>query len=563
MKKSVVLLFLFAILGSTYFGLKNHFGMVAKLPRETEEKHLQKKLGELHPVLEDQAFVAIVLGGNDLASVERTLSSLSMQSYPNVRVVYVDNGSTDGTYEKVTELARDKVELIRYPQRKPALEVLYPLIQKCAGHEIIALLEGKDWLSHENVFDHLNTIYANPNVWMTTSRAIHHPEYQVIEGGALPDDLLLSKKVRQKEKQALTPLTTFYAAFFQAIKLEDLLYEGAFIDDCHELAIQLPLIEMGPDHLFFVDEVSYVKNDEHKKVDHKLHLQKVAAVESHLRSLTSYPTLSQLSLGLNGSSLHRYKSDVVLFSEDSPLHLYATLESLFSNVRDINDVYVLYKGSDHEFQRAYLNLQSEFHTVQFLNVCDYPGNDYHSLLTKVLENKRHASPFVLFGTDRLVFEEKVRLHEAIQEMEKVHADHFLVTFEPNEEMTQTETIPLTDGIYAYQLGKKGSEQPFTLSLCRKNLFDQLDGIDDLPAFKKLWQRKLQPQNVALFFEEKKTLPLNIPQETSSAQIKEWGHKFIEGFKIDLPSLTCEMEEVGKGELPLIKRERRRPSQQRD
>jgi len=56
---------------------------------------------------------------------------------------------------------------------------------------------------------------------------------------------------------------------------------------------------------------------------------------------------------------------------------------------------------------------------------------------------------------------------------------------------------------------------------------------------------------------KKTLPLDIPQETSMAQIKEWGHKFIEGFKIDLPSLICEMEEVEKGELPLIKRERRR------
>jgi hypothetical protein len=288
----------------------------------------------------------------------------------------------------------------------------------------------------------------------------------------------------------------------------------------------------------------------------------VAAVESHLRSLPSYPTLSQLSLGLNGPSLHRYKSDVVIFSEDSPLHLYATLESLFSNVKDLNDVYVLYKGSDHEFERAYLNLQSEFHTVQFLSICDYPGNDYYTLITKVFENKRHASPFVLFGTDRLIFEEKVHLHEAIYELEKIHADHFLITFEASEEMTKIKAIPISAGIYAYQLGAKRQEQPFTLSLCRKSLFESLEGIDDFTSFKKLWQRKLQPHSVALFYEEQKTLFLSIPQETSTAQIKEWGHKFIEGFKIDLSSLNCEMEEVEKGELPLIKRERRRPSQQR-
>lgn len=563
MKKSVVLLFLFAILGSTYFGLKNHFGMVGSLPREIKKKNIQKKLGELHSVLEDQSFVAIVLGGNNQSSLERNLSSLLTQSYPNVRVVYVDNGSTDGTYEKVVELASDKVEVVRYEQQKPTLEILYLLIHKCAGHEIVALVEGKDWLSHENVFDHLNIIYANPNIWMTTSRAIHHPDYQLIDGTPFSDDLLLNKMFRQKGKETLTPLTTFYAGFFQSIKLEDFLYQGDFIDERYDLAIQLPLIEMGLEHLFFVDEVSYVKNDEHMQVDHKLHLQKVVAVESHLRSLSSYPTLSQLSLGLNGPSLHRYKSDVVIFSEDSPLHLYATLESLFSNVRDLNDVYVLYKGSDHEFQRAYLNLQSEFHSIQFLNICDYPGNDYYTLITKVLENKRHASPFVLFGTDRLVFEEKVRLHEAIQEMEKIHADHFLITFKASEEMTKTKAIPMSAGIYAYQLGAKGAEQPFILSLCRKSLFESLEGIDDLASFKKLWQRKLQPHSVALFYEEKKTLPLSIPQETSTTQIKEWGHKFIEGFKIDLPSLTCEMEEVEKGELPLIKRERRRPSQQRD
>ena len=564
MKKPFVFFFLIVVLASTYFGLKKHFGMVATLPKEIGDSQVQKKLKQLHPILEDQMIVAIVLGENNLSEVERNLSSLFDQTYPHHRIIYVDNGSTDGTYEKVKELgAGKKIEIIRHEEKRAILEILYSLIGKCDSHEIIALIEGKDWLSHENVFDHLNCAYANPDVWMTYSRAISHPNYQVVDGELFSDQAFLEKTFRRKERKVLSPLMTFYAGFFQEIQLQDLLYEGKFIDECIPLTLQLPLLEMGPDHILFMDEVSYVKNIGKEIVDHKLHLQKVAAVESHLRSLHSNQTLSHLSLGLNNPSLHRYKADIVLFSEDSPLHLYAFLESLFAKARDINEVYVLYKGGDHEFQRAYLNLQNEFHTVHFLNVCDYPGNDYATLITKVLEDKRHASPFVVFGTDQWVFEEKVRFHDAIKAMERVHADHFFINLEEGNQEILPTTIPINEGIYAYQLGAKGAEQPFVLALCRKSLFQHLESVSDLPSFKKLWQKKLSPMSVVLFYEEKKTLPLNITHEPSSSQKKQWGHKFIEGFKIDLPSLTCEMEEVEKGEFPLIKRERYRPVTAKD
>lgn len=564
MKKPFVFLFLIVVLASTYFGIRNHFGMISALPQELGDYQVQKKLKELHPILEDQMIVAVVLGENNLHDVERNLHSLLSQTYPHYRILYIDNGSKDGTYEKIKEFAiGKKIEVIRYEDRKPFLEVLYPLIGKCDPHEVVALIHGKDWLSHENVFDHLNCAYANPDVWMTYSRAVSHPDYKVVDGELFSDQSFIEKAFRQKKKETLSPLVTFYAGFFQEIKLQDFLYDGEFINECMDLTLQLPLIEMGPQHILYMDEISYVKNQEKESVDHKLHLQKVAAVDSYLRSLVPYQTLSHLSLGLNNPSLHRYKTDIVLFSEDSPLHLYGCLESLFLKARDINEVFVLYKGGDHEFQRAYLNLQNEFHTVHFLNVCDYPGNDYATLLKKVLENRRHASPFVVFGTDQLIFEEKVRFHEAIEAMQKVHADHFFISIEDKEQTNLPPAISINEGIYAYQLGIRGIEHPFTLTLCRKSLFENLEGVSDLSSFKKLWQRNLSPTGVALFYEEKKTLPLNIMHEPSASQKKEWGHKFIEGFKIDLPSLTCEMEEVEKGELPLIKRERRKQGAKKD
>ncbi len=563
MKKGFVFLFLIGLLASTYYGLKTHFGVIEKITPQ-KKTSLRSQLGIVHPILEDQMIVGVVLAENNAKDIQRNLDSLFTQAYPYTRVILIDNGSTDGTYERAKTYFQNKerkLELVRYENRKPNLEVLYDVVQRLDPHEIVALIKGKDWLSHENVFDHLNCAYANPEVWMTHSRAISHPDYQVISGHEFSESLLLEKKFRQTVREGISPLTTFYAGFFQNVKLQDFLYKGEFIDECYGLATLLPLFEMGPEHILFMDEVSYVKNDSASVVDHKLRLQKIVAVDAHLRSLPSYKTLSQLKLETNSPGFHRYKGDLILFSEDSPLHLYACLESLLLNTRDINKVYVLYKGSDHEFQRAYLNLQSEFHTVQFLNVCDYPGNDYATFIAKVLANRRYASPYVVIGDDQLIFEEKIRFHDCISAMEKVHADHFFLSHEVGEEERLPHAIPIDQGIYAYQLGEEGANRSFSIALCRKSLFESLEGINDLPAFRKLWKRKLTPEAVALFYEEKKIVPIVAIQDPTLSQKKEWGHKFLEGYKIDLPSLTCELEEVEKGEFPLIKRDRRRVTTQ--
>ena len=556
MKKGFTFLFLIAVLASTYYGLKNHFGMVSALPQKVEEGTVQKRLSASHPILEDQMIVALVVADNDADVIERSLGSLLKQSYPHMRILFVDNGSTDGTFEKAKAFAGETqktIEWVRYETKKRRMEVYFETIGKCAPHEVIALVEGKDWLSHENVFDHLNCVYANPEVWMTYSRAISHPDYQHVEGKLFGDAPFREKAFRKDMREELTSLITFYAGFFQEIKLQDLLFQGKFIDEKVALTLQLPLTEMGGEHILFLDEVSYVKNLEREKVDHQLHLREVAAIDAHLRSLPKYPTHSQLRLALNTPTLHRYKSDLVIFSEDSPLQLYACLESLFTHGRDINDVYVLYRVSDQEFQRAYLNLQGEFHTVEFLNVCDYPGNDYGTLLTKVLSNRLHASPYALLGTDTFIFDERTFFHDSIAAMEKVHADHFFFNIEAGD--TLPPTIPIESGIYAYQLGEKGATHPFTLALCRKSLFEGMGEVADFGTFEKLWKKTLRPEAVALTYDAKKTTPLKMEQEASHSQKKEWNMKFIEGYKIDLPSLSCEMEEVSKGELPLIKREK--------
>ena len=47
------------------------------------------------------------------------------------------------------------------------------------------------------MFDHLNAAYANPNVWMTYSRSMGYPDFEISEEGAFSDDYLIEKKFRE------------------------------------------------------------------------------------------------------------------------------------------------------------------------------------------------------------------------------------------------------------------------------------------------------------------------------------------------------------------------------
>jgi len=566
MKKFLIVACVLVFAVFAYFSLR-HVVPMAGLPTESRESFaIQNHLQTFHPIQEDKSFAIVILGENAEASCERQLRSIFNQTYETYQILYIDNGSNDQTAAKVKALCEkenkiDRLTLIRHEQKKADMQVIYDVIHGLNPQDIVVYLEGQDWLSHENVLDHLNCAYAHPDVWLTYSRVIRHPDYQNVEGKAFSDGFLQGKKFREKGVLPLPSLVTFPVAYFKEIRLEDLLFNGHFIAERAALAFLYPLLEMGPDHVLFMDEVMLVKNDTTTEGDHKEHLHQLMAIESYLRSLRPYPTLSQLKLTPPSQSTHRLKGDVLIFSEDSPLHLYACLESLYLKVRDINEIYVIYQSRDHAFGRAYLNLKNEFPTVQFLDVCDYPGNDFESLLTKTLSNKRYGAPYVLITDDHYVFEQKLMLHDCITSLEKVHANHFFLNLD--EKVVHhplPEAIQITEGTYAWQLGEVGQKQSPFMCISRKAVLEEglaLHQVQDLAAFKQLWKKQLPSHSVALFFEEKKALPLKLEKEETLTQKKDWGTKFNEGYKIDLPSLLCEVDEVQGGDYPLIKRERRK------
>jgi len=255
-------------------------------------------------IKEEKPFVVVIPSYNNELYVQRNLESVFFQEYKNYRVIYIDDCSTDKTYEKASQIAEGrsvKIQIIRNKTNKKALHNLFDVIHSLRDDEIVLLLDGDDWLSHTNVLRELNCYYNDPNVWLTYGQYVTYPDYEIgicrepifkryLKNGNLRKVGLFSKDT----DWFFSHLRTFYAGLFKKIKKEDLLYEGKFFSSAWDLAILFPMCEMAREHAVFIPKVLYIYNRETPFNDDKLRQKEQYELNKYIRSLPSYPRLTHL-----------------------------------------------------------------------------------------------------------------------------------------------------------------------------------------------------------------------------------------------------------------------------
>ena len=240
--------------------------------------------------IQNHPFALVIIGRNNGASVEKTLESAFSQKYENMRFLYIDDASDDGSFELARDLIYDsgrlgETTLVRNEQQLGHAANLYRAAQSCADGEIIVVLDGDDRLAHEWVLQRLNQYYADPDLWLAYSEYREFPTFRIGQ----------SRLVGEKDSFRGIPnrpyhLKSFYAALFKKIREQDLVYQGQFFPASAELAYMVPLLEMAKDHLQFIPEVLYLSTGVAKE-DRELK----ARCESHIRSLTPYDPVLALT----------------------------------------------------------------------------------------------------------------------------------------------------------------------------------------------------------------------------------------------------------------------------
>jgi glycosyltransferase involved in cell wall biosynthesis len=248
----------------------------------------------IYPSNNSKKIIVITASYNNEAWIKNYFESLQKQTHKDWLVIYIDDCSTDNTFGLLQDHIKSahlesKFVLIRNEERMGHLFNQYHAIHACDKDSIIFILDGDDWLAHENAFHVINEIYQDENVWLTYGQFFYLHKNKKGFCKPIPEDILANGSIREISWRTSHP-RTFYAGLFQLIQVEDLYYEGAFFPKCADVATMFPMIEMASNHVKFIPEILYIYNDANPISYHHDPTHQ-RTIEAYLRTLPRYKKL--------------------------------------------------------------------------------------------------------------------------------------------------------------------------------------------------------------------------------------------------------------------------------
>lgn len=114
--------------------------------------------------------------------------------------------------------------------------------------------------------------------------------------------------------------------------------------------------------------------------------------------------------------------DLVIFSYDRPLQLYALLESIDLNLTGLNREVVIYRASSDQFESGYQVLKETFPHVEFKSQDHHNAKlDFKPLLVNTLFDSNSKARYALFAVDDIVLTRPIDLELAASQMEENRA----------------------------------------------------------------------------------------------------------------------------------------------
>ncbi len=256
----------------------------------------------------ENRIVVVVASYNNARWYKQNLDSIFCQQYTNYHVVYVDDASTDGTYELVKEYVhrsdkQDTVTIVHNTTRlgSPVGNQYAAIYRYCNPEDIVVIVDGDDRLvsndqvpdvDQKGVLAYVNKIYQDESVWIT------YGQYREWHSGCIGFCQLYPASIIRHNEFRYYPhgpshLRTFRAGLFMKIAKQDLLdTDGNFLRMTGDLAAMLPMMEMAQNnHFRFVPVVLYEYNDMNPLSEHTVSKGAQRAADCLIRSRPRYAPL--------------------------------------------------------------------------------------------------------------------------------------------------------------------------------------------------------------------------------------------------------------------------------
>jgi glycosyltransferase involved in cell wall biosynthesis len=223
--------------------------------------------------------------------IEKSLLSIMSQRFKDFTCYITDDLSTDSTINIIKNTIKNDSRFIlienktkmyqpgNYDQVIRGLDI--------PDNEICVEVDGDDWLPNSNVFELINEVYKDENIWMTSGSFKYHDGRP---GFANPPTNFTNIR---NQTFTLSHMRTWKSWLWKKIDVEDLKdSNGNYWGVAGDLSFMFPMVEMsGGEHFKFIPEVLYVYNESNPINDHKVNLNNVFDIAKKIRNKKIYKKL--------------------------------------------------------------------------------------------------------------------------------------------------------------------------------------------------------------------------------------------------------------------------------
>lgn len=479
---------------------------------------------------EELPIVVVIPSYNNEAYYKANLDSVFAQKHSKVRVIYINDASTDHTGELVDAYVEDhnlsdRITVIHNSYNRKALMNIYKAVHMCHDDELVVVLDGDDSFAHPYVLTKINRVHTENDVWLAYAQYINWPPSAALHNkipivgyaAETPQAIIDARSYRWCYKWFWSGLRSFNAWFFKNIKLESLFldtppYQGKVLPIMYDAATLWPMMEMGGNHMQFIPDILLTRsmtplNDFHSSGD-----EVKKAVRRVLRAQPAYPTITGRddSAALHGRQQNNGAVGLI-FSQDTPQDAARSLAALQA-CSGIDALCVVYRATGNN-RKLYQQLTLQYPQVTFIQEKQTVSLNEQLLAYLHATAQRH----VFIMSDQYVLGKSVDVAACIDQLERTYAYAFYLgigvedfAMQEKQALAARPCEQLDGDIYVWQFKcwTPRDWQQHSLSPAIYRVQEIITALSreymyTSEQFAQVWQRVIVPhEKIGLFFVEK-------------------------------------------------------------
>lgn len=101
---------------------------------------------------------------NSIKSIDKLIDSVEKQSYNNYELILVDDGSSDGTYDYVKNIAKKNSKIIAYKKENSGPGDTRRFGFKKSTGDLLFFLDSDDWITRNDSLERINDIFVKNKI---------------------------------------------------------------------------------------------------------------------------------------------------------------------------------------------------------------------------------------------------------------------------------------------------------------------------------------------------------------------------------------------------------------